>query len=126
MFCFLITFLQYIENHFPHALGRILLIWRLTEVLISDPIFTQAFIWNSGSIYFTMEVNLFCSWAQPSISILGLFVVEVWKYIQYRREGSVFYGSACDFNIPMNITIGIRSKIDPSGLQQKCISGDFP
>ena len=24
------------------------------------------------------------------------------------------------------MTIGIRLKIDPSGLQQKCISGDFP
>ena len=26
----------------------------------------------------------------------------------------------------MNITIGIRLKKDPSGLQQKCISGNFP
>ena len=28
--------------------------------------------------------------------------------------------------MPMNMKIGIRLKIDPSGLQQKCISGDFP
>ena len=26
----------------------------------------------------------------------------------------------------MNITIGIFLKLDPSGLQQKCILGDFP
>ena len=26
----------------------------------------------------------------------------------------------------MNITIGIRLKINPRGFQQKCISGDFP
>ena len=26
----------------------------------------------------------------------------------------------------MNMAIGIRLKIEPSGLQQKCISGDFP
>ena len=26
----------------------------------------------------------------------------------------------------MNMTIGIRLKIDQGGLQQKCISGDFP
>ena len=26
----------------------------------------------------------------------------------------------------MNMKIGIRVKIDPSGPQQKCISGDFP
>ena len=26
----------------------------------------------------------------------------------------------------MNIAIGIRLKIDTSGLQQKCFSGDFP
>ena len=26
----------------------------------------------------------------------------------------------------MNMPIGIILKIDPSGLQQKCISGDFP
>ena len=26
----------------------------------------------------------------------------------------------------MNMTIGIHLKIDSSGLQQKCISGDFP
>ena len=75
---------------------------------------------------FTKEVNLFCSRARPSISILGPFVIEVWKYIQYRRVGSAFYGSASTYNIPMNITIGIRLKIDPSGLQQKCISRDFP
>ena len=29
-------------------------------------------------------------------------------------------------NIPMNMTIGIRLKIDLSGLQQNCISGYFP
>ena len=28
--------------------------------------------------------------------------------------------------MPMNMKIGIRLKIDPSGLQQKCISGDSP
>ena len=75
---------------------------------------------------FTKEFNLFCSCARPSISILGPFFIEVWKYIQYRKVGSVFCGSASNCNIPMNITIGIRLKIDPSGLQQKCISGDFP
>ena len=26
----------------------------------------------------------------------------------------------------MNMTTGIHLKIDPSGLQEKCISGDFP
>ena len=40
--------------------------------------------------------------------------------------GSTFYGSASNCNIPMNITIGMCLKIDLSGLQQKCSSGDFP
>ena len=30
------------------------------------------------------------------------------------------------FNIPMNMAIGIRLKIDTSELQQKCFWGDFP
>ena len=75
---------------------------------------------------FTKEVNLFCSCVRTSTGILGPFVIEVWKYIQYRRVGSAFYGSASNCNIPMKITIGIRLKIDPSGLEQKCISGNFP
>ena len=74
---------------------------------------------------FTKEVNLFCSWAWPNMRILDPFVMEVWKNIQYRGVGSVFHGSA-SVAIPMNITAGILFKIDPSGLQQKCIPGDFP
>ena len=50
----------------------------------------------------------------------------MWKYIHYRRVGSVFYSSALIAIFLFNIAIGIRLKIDPSGLQQKCISGDFP
>ena len=56
-------------------------------------------------------------------SIFDPFAIEVWKCIHYRRAGSVFYGSV---SIAMNMPIGIILKIDPSGLQQKCISGDFP
>ena len=31
-----------------------------------------------------------------------------------------------NLNIPMNVAIEIRLKIDPTWHQQKCISGDFP
>ena len=111
-----------IENHFPYVLRTILLIWRLMK---------SFYFWSHfhTTIYlklFTKEVNLFCSWARPSISILGPFVIEIWEYEQYRRVGSVFYDSVSNCNIPMNITIGIRLKIHQSGLQQKCISEDFP
>ena len=41
--------------------------------------------------FFTKEVNQFCSWARPNINIFDHLVIEVWKYIQYRRVGSVFY-----------------------------------
>ena len=43
---------------------------------------------------FSKEVNLFYAWARPNISILDPFVIEVWKYMQYRGVGSAFYGSA--------------------------------
>ena len=114
-----------VSHNFP-ALSKItfLMFWEQCywcedqwKVFISDAISTQAFIGNS---------LLFCSWTRPSISIVGPFAIEVWKYIQYRRVGSTFYGSSSNCNIPMNITIGIRLKIDPSGLQQKCFSWDFP
>ena len=42
---------------------------------------------------FTKELNLFCSWARPSISIFNPFVIEVRECVQYRRAGSVFYSS---------------------------------
>ena len=111
-----------IENHFSHVLGTILLMWRL----IKSFCFCSHFHTSVYLKLLTKEINLFCFWARPSISILGPFIIEVWKYIQYRRVGSVSYGSASNCIIPMNITIRIRLKIDPSGFQQKCISGDFP
>ena len=85
---------------------------------ISDPISTQAFIWNS--------LLRKSPWAQPSISNLRSLCPRSMEILQYKRVGSSFYSSASNWNIPMNIAIGIRLKIDPSGLQQKCISGDFP
>ena len=121
MLCFLITFLHYRKSLSP-CFGD-----NITDVKTNE----KFYFWSHFHriVYLkllTKEVNLFCFWTRPSIIILGPFVIEVWKYIQYRRVGSVFYGSASDCNISMNITIGIRLKINPRGFQQKCISGDFP
>ena len=117
MFCFLILSPYFLP--FPHVLGTILLMWRLMKIFY----FLSHFHTNVYVKLFIKELNLFCSWARPNISIFDPFVIEVWKCIQYRRAGSVFYGSV---SIAMNMPIGIILKIDPSGLQQKCISGDFP
>ena len=84
-------FSRTIENPFPHVLGTILLMWRLMKkVLISNPISTQTFVWNSSlrkSTYFASEYD------PISYDPIDPFVKEVWKYIQYRRVVSVFYGS---------------------------------
>ena len=117
MFCFLILSPYFLP--FPHVLGTILLMWRLMKIFY----FLSHFHTNVYVKLFIKELNLFCSLARPNISIFDPFVIEVWKCIQYRRAGSVFYGSV---SIAMNMPIGIILKIDPSGLQQKCISGDFP
>ena len=88
-------FSRTIENPFPHVLGTILLMWRLMKkVLTSDPISTQTFVWNSSlrkSTYFAPEYDPIPNTQYDPI--LDPFVKEVWKYIQYRRVGSVFYGS---------------------------------
>ena len=42
---------------------------------------------------FIKKLSLFCSQAQPNIRIFYPFVIEVWKCIQFRRAGSVFYSS---------------------------------
>ena len=46
---------------------------------------------------FTKKINLSCCWARSNICISDPFVIEVWKYIQYRRVDSVFYSSASTF-----------------------------
>ena len=79
-----------IENHFPHILVTILLTGRLMKIFY----FESHFHTNVYVKLFTKEVNLFCSWARPNISILDSFIIEVWKYMQYKRVSSVFYGSA--------------------------------
>ena len=73
-----------IGNHFAHVLGAVPLMWRLMKIFY----FWSHFHTNVYVKLFTKEVNLFCSWARPNICIS-----EVWKYIQHRRVGSVFYGS---------------------------------
>ena len=47
------------------------------------------FPWFGNCMELYGEVNLFCSWARPNTSILDPFVIEVWRYIQYRRLISV-------------------------------------
>ena len=83
-------FSRTIENHFPYVFGAMLLIWRLMK---------NFYLWshfqtNVSVKLFTKEVNPFCSWAWPNISILDPFAIEVGKYIHYRRVSSVFYGSS--------------------------------
>ena len=78
-----------IGNLFPHVLGTILLMGRLMKIF---------YFWSHLHInvylkLFTIEVNLCCSWARPNICILDPFDIKVWKYVQYRRVDSVFYGS---------------------------------
>ena len=78
-----------IGNHFPHVLGIILMMWRLMK---------KFYFWSHfhADVYvkvFTKKVNLFCSCTQPNICISAPFDIEVWTYIQYRRVGSVSYGS---------------------------------
>ena len=88
--CFVFSyFSRTIGNHFPHVLGTILLMWRLMKIFY----FWSHFHTNVYVKLFTKEVNLFCSWARPNTCILDPFDIEVWKYIQYRSVGSVFYGS---------------------------------
>ena len=76
---------RYYWKYFPNVSVTILLMWETME---------NFYLWahfhtNVSVKLFTKEVNLFCSWARP---ILNPFVIEVWKYIQYGRVGSVFYG----------------------------------
>ena len=59
----------------------------------------KTFFWSHfyTNVYmklFTEEVNLFYSWGRPNICISDPFAIEAWRYIQCRRVGSVFYGSA--------------------------------
>ena len=71
---------------------------------------------------FTKEVNLFSCWAQSNICISQNYRDNT---VQKRRQRLLQQRfNFC--NIPMNMAIGIRLKIHPSGLQQKCFSGDFP
>ena len=110
------NFCRIIRNHFPHVLGTILLMWRLIKFLY----FRSHFQSNVYVEFFTNEVNLFCWWAQSNICISDPFVIEVWKYLQYKRVDNVFHISASIFgNISLNMATGIPLKIDPSGLQQK-------
>ena len=78
-----------IGNHFAHVLGTILLMWRLMKIFY----FWSHFHTNVYVKLFNEEVNLFCSWARPNICTSAPFDIEVWKYIQYRKVGSVFYRS---------------------------------
>ena len=48
---------------------------------------------------FTKEINLFSYWLHSIICTSDPFAIELWKYIQYRREDSVFYRSASTFSI---------------------------
>ena len=77
------------RHHFHHVLGTMLLMWRLINIFY----FWSHFHTNVYVKRFTKEANLFCSWAQPNICILDPFDIKAWKYIKYRRVGSVFYGS---------------------------------
>ena len=112
MYCFVLfwpvlfshTFPILPEITFPMFLGwTILLMWRLMKMFY----FWSHFIHTNVYVkLFTKEVNLFCSWVGPNICILDSFDIEVWKYIQYRRAGSVLRKwFIC--NIPMNMAIGI-------------------
>ena len=90
MECYVFSYISLtIGNHFPHDLETILLMWKLMENFY----FWSHFHTNVYMKLFTKEVNLFCSCARPNICISDPFVIEIWKYIQYRRVGSVFYGS---------------------------------
>ena len=121
MFCFLITFLHYRKSLSP-CLGDSTTDVKTNKRFLFLIPFPHKRLFET--LYEGSQPILFLSPTQ--YSILGPFFIEIQKYIQYRRVGSVFQGSASTYNIPMNITIGIRLKIVPSGLQQKCILGDFP
>ena len=87
MFCFLILSPYFLP--FPHVLGTILLMLRLTKIFY----FLSHFRTNVYVKLFTKGLNLLCSWARPNINIFYPFVIEVQRCKQYRRAGSVFYGS---------------------------------
>ena len=110
-----------IRIHFPYVLGIILLMWRLMKKFY----FWSHFHTNVYVKLFTKEVNLFCLRDRPNICISDSFAIKVWKYVQYRRGRSVLLRMCFNCNISMNMIIGIRLKIDPSGLHQKGISGGF-
>ena len=76
MFCFLILFPYFL--HFPYVLETILLMWRLMKIFY----FWSHFYTNVNVKLFTKELNLFCSWARPSINIFDHFVIEVWIPLQ--------------------------------------------
>ena len=75
MFCFLILFPYYRKSLSP-CFGD-----NTTDVKTNEKSF---YFWphfhpNVCVKLFTKEVNLFCSWVRPNISILDPFVKEVWK-----------------------------------------------
>ena len=86
--------------HFPHFLGTILLMWKQMKTFY----FWSHFHTNVYVKLFTKELNLFCSWAPTQYQHLrSLCYRSIWKCIQCRRAGSVFYSSA-------SIGIGIQSE----------------
>ena len=123
MFCFLILFPYYRKSLSP-------CFWdNTTDVKTNKKFYFWSHLHTNVSVkFFNKEVNLFFSWAWPDISILDPFAIEVWKYIHYGRVSNLLR-QYFNCNICMNMAIRIHLKIDRlkiGGLQQKCITGDFP
>ena len=119
MLCFLITFLHYRKSLSP-------CFWDTTDVktietflfLIQFPHKCLCETLHEGS----QPILLLSPTQYQHFKSLCHRSMEIYTVQKSRQR---LYGSASNCNIPMNITIGIRLKMDPSGLQQKCISGDF-
>ena len=81
MFCFFILFTYYRKSLSP-CFGDKLLMWKLMK----NVYFWSHFYTNVYVKLLTKEVNLFCSWARPNISILDPFVIEVNRNIYSTEE----------------------------------------
>ena len=93
-------------------------------------------VWISASReickkHLTLECSVFSYFSRTIRNhfshVLGTILL-MWRlmkifYFLYHFHTNVYVKL---FNIPMNMAIGIRLKIDTSELQQKCFWGDFP
>ena len=83
------TFPALSNTTFLHVLGITLLMYRLIKNFHFRS-YLHSIVYVK---LFTKQANLFCCWAQSNIFISDPFVIEVWKYLRYRKVESIFYMS---------------------------------